>query len=286
MIKIIRGRLFYIIISIAAVVLIAAVFTLVIKPGRSAGPSAKHGRIAHNLTERPSSRDDRESGKEDEGPGAVNRGPEQDGGMKVAGDGHRTRQQTESRGESDEQDRSMTVLSGKDMKPEPKSERTDDAGKDYSMLDISRDRMAALLSDSGHGRYRASDYEIGELLDRRSGFGEAVEAIDTLTSCLGTGEYPEGLFADSMAFYLKEKISIELSHGIVPDTAYAGWPLVNTETQINIPVRFVKNRKYAAGEIIFEKQGAKWYIIEIAVDFSILNEDRPDAKYDDFLRNE
>jgi hypothetical protein len=185
-----------------------------------------------------------------------------------------------ARAELVEQEKAQNSRKDKEQKTPNNQESVE---KGYRIINTAKDRTAALLSVPGISEYKASDYEIGKLLESGTRYSRAFEAIQTLLSGMNSGSYPEDLFDTSTAFYLTEKLKIELEHGIIPNKVHIGWPLVDNKNQVNIPVKFMNNQKFTTGEIIFNKQAENWYIMEIAVDFSLLTEDQPQKTYDEYF---
>ncbi len=159
--------------------------------------------------------------------------------------------------------------------------------QEYKIINLSSNLSVMLMSSSENSEYFPDDYLIGDLISFiPSSLKQAINKIDTLLASMSLGEYPEDLFHLQTGFYLRERLDTEIDRNNAPMRARIGWPLTETETQLNIPVKFIRRRDSASGEIIFEKAGENWFIIDIAIDFAELT--RSDSEviiYDDLKFN-
>ena len=154
---------------------------------------------------------------------------------------------------------------------------------EYKIINLSSNLSVMLMSSSGIPEYFPDDYLIGDLISfTPSALKKVINKTEALLASMPLGEYPDDLFHPQTEFYLKERLDSEIDRNNAPLQIRIGWPLTETATQINLPVKFLRRRDSAAGEIIFEKEGENWFIIDIAVDFAELT--RSDSEviiYDD-----
>lgn len=141
-------------------------------------------------------------------------------------------------------------------------------------------REILLLSGKRENNVYPHDYDIDELLYSNSVYENAVEKIRLLFEALPSKQVSTEFAAEDNIFYLNEKLKLEFEHGIFPDKIRIGWPLIITNKQINMPVKFTKDKGSVFGEIILERIGAEWKIIIISVQFSALAENKYNSTYD------
>lgn len=153
----------------------------------------------------------------------------------------------------------------------------------YKILNLSSSLSVMLMSSSKSTEYFPDDYRIGDIISFvPSSLKKAVNMINTLLASMSLGEYPDDLFHPQTRFYLEEKLKSGIDRQNAPLWTRIGWPLTETDHQLNIPVKFVRRKESAAGEVIFEKSGENLFIIDIAVDFTELTHSDSEAIiYDD-----
>jgi hypothetical protein len=120
----------------------------------------------------------------------------------------------------------------------------------------------------------AADLVIGELEDRLDGPEAVLGAVDELFAALAEGRIPSGLLAEGVREQLENRLSYMLERAAVSPQVRIGLLARVREDTYRVPVvAFGRDGGRTGGEIYVANSGGSWYISDILVDLTRIDED-------------
>jgi hypothetical protein len=120
----------------------------------------------------------------------------------------------------------------------------------------------------------AADLVIGELEDRLDGPEAVLGAVDGLFAALAEGRIPSGLLAEGVREQLENRLSYMLERAAVSPQVRIGLLARVREDTYRVPVvAFGRDGGRTGGEIYVANSGGSWYISDILVDLTRIDED-------------
>jgi len=129
-------------------------------------------------------------------------------------------------------------------------------------------------STQGMIRRIPEDVVIGKLEDRLDGPAPVLEAVEELFRELAAGRIPSALLASDVRADLEQRLEYMIERAAVAEKVRIGALVRLSETAYRVPVvAFGKRNGRTSGEIYVAETDGAWYIADILVDLTRIDED-------------